>query len=65
MSGATEERGRMSVPKYSKFIAGKQQRRVFTFKQARLLQEERVAESKRRGQKGKGKGGGAEGADER
>ena len=67
LAGSTEDKGRVAVPKFTKWIAEKQHQRAYTLKQTRLLREERAAEEKRRGNpKGpKGpKGGGRGAADE-
>ena len=66
LSGATEEEGRLAVPKFSRAVADRQAQRAQILKQARLLREEKAADGKRRaGRKGgRGKGdppaGGAE-----
>lgn len=56
-AGSTEDRGRVAVPKFTRFVAEKQEQRARILKQSRLLREETVAECKRKKGGGKGKCG--------
>ncbi|CAK0833571.1 unnamed protein product [Prorocentrum cordatum] len=61
LAGSTEDKGRVAVPKFTRWIAEKQHQRAFTLKQSRLLREERAAEDKRRGGGQKGFKGASKG----
>eukprot|EP00972_Heterocapsa_arctica_P046542 6868023-Heterocapsa_arctica.AAC.1 len=65
LSGSTEEKGRVAMPHFTKWVSEKQQQRAAILKQGRLLREKKSAEAKRRKGKGKGKDDkkGADGAD--
>ena len=58
LSGSVEDKGRIAVPKFTKYIAERQQQHAQILKQNRVLREEKAAEAKRRKGKGKGKGKG-------
>ena len=55
LAGTTEEKGRVAVVKFTKWVSERQQQRAQILKQARLLREEKAADAKRRKGKGKGK----------
>ncbi|CAK0856393.1 unnamed protein product, partial [Prorocentrum cordatum] len=63
LAGSTEDRGRVAVPKFTKWVAEKRHQGAFALKESRLLREKRQADEKRRGKGPKGpKGGGKSGA---
>eukprot|EP00972_Heterocapsa_arctica_P110081 16209410-Heterocapsa_arctica.AAC.1 len=48
LSGSSEEKGRVAVPRFTKWVSERQQQRAHFLKQGRLLREEKAAEAKRR-----------------
>ena len=58
LAGATEEKGRLAIPRFSRAVAERQAQRAQIPKQARLLREEKFAEGKRRKAGKTPKGGG-------
>jgi len=58
-TATTEDKGRVTIPKFIKALSEAQHQRAQILKQARLLREEKAADQKRRKGKGRGKGDGS------